>query len=49
MNDYKKLLQYSDENQKIINDLYKNQDDDYVKKALEICGLKGSESEKIAV
>ena len=49
MNDYKKLLQYSDENQKIINDLYKNQDNDYVKKALEICGFKGSESEKIAV
>ena len=44
MNDYKKLLQYSDENQKIINDLYKNQDNDYVKKALEICvSCKGNE------
>lgn len=49
MNNYKKLLEYSDENQKIINNLYKNPDNDYVKKALEICGFKGNESEKIAI
>ena len=46
---YKKLLNQVKKNKKELNDLYLDMNNDYVKKALQICGFKGSKSERLAV
>lgn len=49
MNDYSKFLEFVEENRQKLNAFYKDLDNDYVKKGLQICGFKGSKSEKMAV
>lgn len=46
---YKNLLDYVKASKKELNDLYLDMSNDYVKKALEICGFKGSKTECLAV
>ena len=46
---YKKLLDQVKKNKKELNDLYLDMNNDYVKRALQICGFKGSKSERLAV
>ncbi|QKF64109.1 invasion protein CiaB [Campylobacter corcagiensis] len=48
-NDYSKFLEFVEENRQKLNALYKDLDNDYVKKGLQICDFKGSKSEKMAV
>ncbi|CZE47207.1 invasion protein CiaB [Campylobacter geochelonis] len=49
MNNFKKLLEYVNENKNELNELYEDLENDYVKKGLEICKFKGTKSQRIAI
>ncbi|PSM52256.1 invasion antigen B [Campylobacter blaseri] len=50
MNDFNKLLTYANENKKELSALYDDLDNDYIKKASDICGFKNpTKAQKIAI
>ncbi|NLY03873.1 MAG: invasion protein CiaB [Campylobacter sp.] len=49
MSDYSKFLELVENNREKLNSLYGDLKNDYIKKGLEICGFKGSKSERMAV
>ena len=49
MNDYEKLNLLVEESKAVLNALYKDLDNDFVKKGLKICGFSGRKSQKVAI